>query len=103
MRDIHHGITPNLPLPAILSGSTKDVPKPKDTPSSVKQPPSADTEKKAPAWWSRNPEVVTDWTIPEGKSMKDLFTSFSPEGKENLKLFPLMTHHNPTVTGKKAL
>jgi hypothetical protein len=51
----------------------------------------------------QKPEVVTDWAIPEGKSMKDLFTSFSPEGKENLKLFPLMTHHNPTVTGKKAM
>jgi hypothetical protein len=35
--------------------------------------------------------------------MKDLFTSFTPQGKKNLKLFPLVTHHNPTVTGKKAL
>jgi hypothetical protein len=35
--------------------------------------------------------------------MKDLFTTFTPQGKENIKLFPHVKHHNPTVTGKKPL
>jgi hypothetical protein len=35
--------------------------------------------------------------------MKDLFTSFTPQGKENIKLFPWVPHHNPTVSGKKSM
>jgi len=35
--------------------------------------------------------------------MKDLFTSFTPQGKENIKLFPLATHHNTNVGGKRPL
>jgi hypothetical protein len=65
MRDIHHGIIPNLPLPTILSGNVEDTPKPKDTPSGVKQQPSADAEKKAPAWWSRNPRSSQTGLYPK--------------------------------------
>jgi hypothetical protein len=103
MTDIHHGITPNLPLPAVLSGNGDDTSEPKPAPGNATKQPTDEEEKKPPAWWSRNPEVVGEWAIPEDKSMKDLFTSFTPQGKENLKLFPLVTHHNPTITGKKAL
>lgn len=103
MRDIHHGITPNLPLPNILEKEGKADPKEEETPTSGKRKPKEDEEKKSPAWWSKNPEVVQAWTIPEGKDMKDLFTSFSPEGKENIKRFPHVRHHNPTIPGKKTM
>jgi hypothetical protein len=46
---------------------------------------------------------VEIWGFPEGKSMKkDLFTSYNPQGKENIKRFPNMKHHNPAVTAKEA-
>jgi hypothetical protein len=104
MRDIHHGITPNLPLPSILRGDGDEDTEPKGTSTTkVKQSPSDGEDKKPPAWWIKNPEIVSTWAIPDDKSMKDLFTSFTPQGKENIKLFPIVAHHNPTITGKKPL
>jgi hypothetical protein len=104
MRDIHHGITPNLPLPSILENEGRTEPEPEgeeSTPS--KRRAKEEEEKKPPAWWSKNPEMVEAWTIPDDKDMKDIFTSFSPKGKENIKRFPHVRHHNPTVLGKKSL
>lgn len=105
MRDLRHGITPNLPLPtSILSGDDNRAP-PKDKGGSGpgKRPAREDDDKKAPAWWSTNPECVAAWALPADKNMRDLFTSISEQGKENIKLFPSIKHHNPSVTGKKPL
>jgi hypothetical protein len=104
MRDIHHGITPNLPLPSILCGDGEENPEPKGTTTTkAKQSPAEGEDKKPPAWWIKNPEIVSAWAIPDGKNMKDLFTSFTPQGKDNIKLFPMVAHHNPSITGKKPL
>jgi hypothetical protein len=103
MRDIHHGITPNLPLPSTLSGETEGRGEPSGSTPKTKQAQAGDDDKKTPAWWITNPEVVSAWALPDDKSMKDLFTSFTPQGKENIKLFPQVPHHNPAVNGKKFL
>jgi hypothetical protein len=104
MRDIHHGITPNLPLPSILEGKTESPPAAEEaTTPSKRRPQGEDEDKKPPAWWSKNPEMVEAWIIPDNKDMKDLFTSFSPQGKENIKRFPHVRHHNPAISGKKPL
>ena len=103
MRDIHHGITPNLPLPSMLSRNAEERNEPSGERTKAKQSPAGDEDKKPPDWWIKNPEVVSAWALPDDKSMKDLFTSFSPQGKENIKLFPQLPHHNPAVSGKKSL
>jgi len=103
MRDIHHGITPNLPLPSMLSGDAEERNKPSEATPKMKQSPAGHEDKKTPDWWIKNPEVISTWALPDDKSMKDLFTSFTPQGKENIKLFPQVPHHNPTVSGKKSL
>jgi hypothetical protein len=104
MRDIHHGITPSLPLPIILGREGEAEPANEEVPASSKRRPQGeDKDKKLPAWWSKNPEMVKAWTIPENKDIKDLFTSFSPRGKENIKSFPHVRHHNPAISGKKPL
>jgi hypothetical protein len=103
MRDIHHGITPNLPLPSTLSGDGEERSEPSGATPKTKSLPVGDEDKKAPAWWIKNPEVVSAWALPDDKSMKELFTNYSPQGKENIKLFPKVPHHNPAVSGKKSL
>jgi hypothetical protein len=35
--------------------------------------------------------------------MRDLFIASAPNGKENLKRFPTLRHHNPKVSGLKPL
>jgi hypothetical protein len=103
MRDIHHGITPNLPLPIILEREEQWEPKKDEAPTPSKCRPQGEEDKKLPAWWSKNPEMVEVWVIPDDKDMKDLFTSFSPKGKENSKCLPHARHHNPVISGKKPL
>jgi hypothetical protein len=100
LRDLVHGITPSLPLPDILEEETK--------PSSSSGKPREGDKKpkdgeKPPTWWSRNPGVVPEWKLPEGKSMKDLFTNLSPTGKQNVQMFPRMQHHDPKVTELRPL
>jgi hypothetical protein len=102
MRDINLGITPNLPLPSMLLGDTEEQNPPSGASPRANPPPSGD-DKTTPEWWVRNPEVVRAWALPDDKSMKTLFTSSSPEGKENLRLFPKILHHNPKISGKKSL
>jgi hypothetical protein len=68
MRDIHHGITPNLPLPSILCGDGEESPEPKGTTTTkAKQSPAEAAEgkdkKEPPAWWIKNPEIVSAWAI----------------------------------------
>ena len=104
MRDLRHGITPNLPLPnSIFSGDPVREPLKNKGSGSGKRQPRDEEEKKPPAWWSQNPECIAAWAIPDDKNMRDLFTSITPKGKENIKLFPHIKHHNPTVTDKKPL
>jgi hypothetical protein len=104
MRDIPHGITPNLPLPSILEREGRLEPDKDDSPAPSKHKPQGEEDKKLPAWWSKNPEVVAAWESPDhDKDMKNLFTSFSPNGKDDIKRFPHVRHHNPTVGGKKPL
>jgi hypothetical protein len=103
MRDIHHGITPNLPLPSVLSGEQDEGKGHDGVPGSQKRRSQEEEEKKPPSWWSKNPESIDAWGIPDDKNMRDLFTRSTSQGKENIKLFPHVKHHNPTVTGKKPL
>jgi hypothetical protein len=35
--------------------------------------------------------------------MKNLFLTSTPEGKENIKRFPHLRHHNPRITEKKPM
>jgi hypothetical protein len=100
LRDLVHGITPSLPLPDIHEEETKPPPNP--TPTSEGKKKQADADK-PPGWWSRNPEVIPGWKLPEGKSMKDLFTNLSPTGKQNVLLFPKAKHHDPKVSDPRPL
>jgi hypothetical protein len=103
MRDIHIGITPNLPLPSILENEGRPDQHREASPGPARQRDMADESKKPPAWWTKNPEPVEAWQLPSDKAMKDLFTTFGAKGKENLKRFPHLRHHDPAVSGKKSL
>jgi hypothetical protein len=103
MRDIHHGITPNLPLPSMLLEDAEERNQPSGATPKTKQSPAGHEDKKTPEWWVKNPEVVGAWALPDDKSMKDLFTSSTPQGKENIKLFPRVPHYNLMISGKKSL
>ncbi len=87
----------------MLSGDAEERNEPSGAGTKAKQSPAGDKDKTPPDWWITNPKVVSAWALPDDKSMKDLFTSFSPQGKENIKLFPQLPHHNPAVSGKKSL
>jgi hypothetical protein len=107
MRDLRHGITPNLPLPETIEDNPSDVtdPAPRERAgSSLQDRPSRnempESEHK-PTWWSRNPEEASAWEIPDDKSMRSLFSMLTTEGKENIRRFPKLKHHNPVVTGTK--
>lgn len=49
MRDVHHGITPNLPLPSpMLLGDTEEQNEPSGATPKAKQSPAGDEDKKTP-------------------------------------------------------
>jgi hypothetical protein len=103
MRDIHHGITPNLPLPSILEHEGRPESEQEVSSGPGRQREPDDEPKKPPAWWTKNPESIEAWLLPTDKDMKDLFTNFSSTGKENTKRFPCLRHHNPAISGKTSL
>ena len=54
-----------------------------------------------PEWWATNPNPVTEWKIPNGKTFNDFF-DFRKEGlKENTKGWPKFESHDPRRKGKK--
>jgi hypothetical protein len=51
----------------------------------------------APAWWTKNPNTVQAWRLPEGKTYPDYFDTRVPEKKVNTTEWPKLPHHkNPT-------
>jgi hypothetical protein len=100
MRDLHHGITPNLPLPSLVEDkpSNRRTDKRESTPGRPSEPGSD-----KPQWWSQNPDPVPEWSLPASKEMKNLFLTSTPEGKENIQRFLHVWHHIPAITGKKPL
>jgi hypothetical protein len=103
MRDLHHGITPNLPLPSLVDDEPRKTDKGKEDGGGGKPAAKSDADPDRPQWWSRNPDPVAAWNLPKGKEMKHLFLTSTPEGKENIQRFPHIRHHNPSVTEKKPL
>jgi hypothetical protein len=47
----------------------------------------------APAWWTKNPNVVQAWKLPEGKTYPDYFDTRVPEKKANTTDWPKLPHH----------
>jgi hypothetical protein len=46
-----------------------------------------------PQWWSMNPQMVAEWSLPQGKKFGDFFNLKNPDTKENLKGWPKFKHH----------
>jgi hypothetical protein len=44
-------------------------------------------------WWSNNPNMVSSWRLPEGKTYKDYFNPSEPEKKLNTLGWPKFPHH----------
>jgi hypothetical protein len=102
MRDLHHGITPNLSLPSLVEDEPRE-PKSDKKEGRAEKHPKAETETDKPQWWSQNPDPVAAWTLPKGKEMKNLFLISTPTGKDNIQRFPSVRHHNSSVTENKPL
>jgi hypothetical protein len=47
----------------------------------------------APAWWTKNPNAVQAWRLPEGKTYPDYFDTRVPEKKVNTSDWPKFPHH----------
>jgi hypothetical protein len=51
----------------------------------------------APAWWTKNPNVVQAWRLPKGKTYPDYFDTRDPKKKANATNWPELRHHkNPS-------
>jgi hypothetical protein len=51
----------------------------------------------APAWWTKTPNVVQAWRLPEGRTYPDYFDTRVPEKKANTTDWPKLPHHkNPS-------
>jgi hypothetical protein len=105
MRDLHHGITPNLSLPSLVEDEPSDR-QTNDRQADKKESASgkiSESGPEKPQWWSQNPDPISSWKLPSNKEMKNLFLISTPEGKENIQRFPNVKHHNPATTGKRPL
>jgi hypothetical protein len=63
----------------------------------AKQTPDKADRPMAPGWWTKNPNVVQAWRLPEGKTYPDYFDTRVPEKKVNTTDWPKFPHHkNPS-------
>jgi hypothetical protein len=55
----------------------------------------------SPDWWSKNPNPVTEWRIPDGKAYADFFDFKSETLKSNTLGWPRIKSHHPRMKGGK--
>jgi hypothetical protein len=89
---------PRLFLPNSLrleAVETKNRPEPADGGSKIKKKAPTDSVDRSPApdWWTKNPNTVQDWRLPNGKTYTDFFDSRVPEKKVNTTDWPKFPHH----------
>jgi hypothetical protein len=79
---------PNLYLPSSLSAPPPTVPRPEPT-----RHERRDDRQPEPAWWSRNPNPVSNWGLPNGKKYADFYDSRNPDLRGNTLDWPKFPHH----------
>jgi hypothetical protein len=55
------------------------------------------------AWWTKNPNPVAAWKLPDGKVLSDFFDVRNIEMKPNTMNWPKFQHHDPKKNRKSFL
>ena len=54
-------------------------------------------------WWSKNPNPVAKWKLPDGKTFSNFFVCRKEPSRPNSMGWPKFKSHNPRSTSKKHL